>query len=105
MMHEDIGINMDTVPSESHIIEDALHDPIIIGESTNGMFKFWGKVDFLAVDDSGEIQKEDFLIFHVFAASEADVEQKINEYFESLNRDAEEKGLEFEISNIRVRQI
>lgn len=105
MMLEDLGVDMDTIPSETHVIYDPLHDPIVIGESIEGMSKFWVKVDYLAVDDSGYIEKDDFLIFHVFAASEADMKQKISEYFESLNYDAEKEGLEFEIANIVVKQI
>ena len=104
-MLEDAGIDMDTIPSESHVIGGAFCDPIIIGESTEGMPKFWGKVNFLVMDDSGNVEMEDTLIFHVFTTSESDAIQKIKEYFESLNRDAEKEGREFEISNIGVKQI
>ena len=105
MILEDLGVDMDTIPSERHELYDPLQDTIVIEESIEGMSKFWGKVDYLAMDDSGNIEKEDSLIFHVFAAGEEDAKQRIKEFFESLNRDAEKEGLEFEILDIGVKQI
>ena len=105
MILEDLGVDMDTVPAERHELHEPLHDPIVIGESIEGVSKFWGKVDYLAMDDSGNIEKDDSLIFHIFAASEEDAKQRIKEFFESLNRDAEKEGLEFEISNIGVKNM
>lgn len=86
----------------SVVVYDPLHDPIVIGEPSDGARQFWGKATYLLMDDSGEVEKEDFFIFNVFSATDAEAQEKITEYFKDLNSKAEAQCLDLELDLLDI---
>lgn len=92
---EDLGLEIGFEPAETYTL--SLHEPIDIGEEASGLRKFWGKAKFLLLNGDGEVEKDDYFLFNVFAASESTAKQKITDYFKELNSEAEKQGMDIEL--------
>lgn len=93
-MLEELDMNMDIVPAEL-IRMPAESDPIDIGEEGPELSKFRATARILASNDQGSERIN--LNFHVFAHTESDARQKVTDYIQELNTDAEQEGMDLEI--------
>lgn len=102
---EDLGLEIGFEPAETFTL--SLHETIDLGNEAPGLCKFWGKAKFLLVNGYGEVEKDDYYLFNVFAVSEGEAKQKITDYFKELNSEAGRQGmdLELELGDVFVKNV
>lgn len=102
---EDLGLEIGFERAETFTI--SFHETIDLGNDSSGLCKFWGKAKFLLLNGYGEVEKDDYYLFNVFAVSEAEAKQKITDYFKELNSEAERQGMdiELELGDVFVKNI
>ena len=92
---EDLVLDIGPEPLETFTISP--HETIDLGNESPGLCKFWAKAKFLLLNGYGEIEKDDYYLFNVFAVSEAETKQKITDYFKELNSEARRQGMDIEL--------
>jgi hypothetical protein len=103
MMLEDLGLEIgSTEPVVTYTIHSPLHEPIEIGEDAQGLNRFWGRAKYLLLNDLGEVEKDDFFIFNIFATSESEAKCKIETYFQQINSRAEQQCMDIELELVDV---
>ena len=100
---EDVGLCFDLESAEKITLNSRHYTPIDdIGEEAPGFCKFCVKARYLLINEVGEVETDDYLLFNVFASSESDAKQKIADYFKKLNDEAEKQDFEVELIEVNV---